>query len=199
MASLETFGKCKCGEYNPLSGVNCSGCGARLPWAVSTRKATGGYPAAPNSAASGATPRTKAAQAGYWNAALTGAQGSSYMNDPDIDFTPMTPMSRADHYCPSCGTGLSRTQDVCPRCRHMKSFTRADLRLTAMVSGLVVAGFLLGVVWTSFLVTYLQTGKWPFQSSTPTTQVTPAKKAPPKAPVANPAPPRPEYSGTPGR
>lgn len=197
MTTIETFGKCKCGEYSPFSAIVCDSCGARLPWASAPRapKSGGGYTMPPNSAMAASTPRTQATQAAYWNTA-TGAAGSAarYANDPDIDFTPLSPMSQADHYCPSCGLGLSRAQDVCPRCRHMKSFTTADLRLSLMVAALITTGFLLGVVWCSFLVTYLQTGKWPMQSATTITQKAPVKKAPSK-----PALPPPSYAGTPAR
>ncbi len=199
MTTIETFGKCKCGEYNPFSGIVCNSCGARLPWTATPRApkpGSGTYTLPPNSAMAAATPRTQAAQAGYWNSA-TGASAvgaTAYANAPDIDFTPLSPMTRPDHYCPSCGMALSRAQDVCPRCRHMKSFTTADLRLTLMVGALITTGFLLGVVWTSILVNYLQTGKFPLQSATTVTQKAPAKKAP-----AKPALPPPNYSGTPAR
>lgn len=197
MTTIETFGKCKCGEYSPLSAIACASCGARLPWASTPRAPKpSAYKLPPNSAMAAASPRTQAAQAGYWNSATgtSAASAAAYANDPDIDFTPMSPMTRPDHYCASCGMGLSRAQDVCPRCRHMKSFTTADLRLSLMVGGLITMGFLLGVVWCSVLVTYIQTGKWPLQSTTATTQKAPVKKAP-----AKPALPPPNYSGTPAR
>ena len=199
MTSIETFGKCKCGEYSALSAVVCDSCGARLPWAAAPRKskASGGYPAAPpNSAVASVTTRTQMAQAGYWNSALGGAgaaAASNYGTDPDIDFTPLSPMTRVDRYCPSCGMGLSRSQERCPRCRHMPNFTRADLRLSLMVGALITTGFLLGVVWCSFLVAYLQTGKWPLISYPTTTQTAPAKKTPDKPK------PAPEYRGTPAQ
>ena len=192
MTTVETFGKCKCGEYSPLSAVVCDSCGARLPWAAAPRSAKAGS-AAPNSAVASVTTRTQMAQAGYWNSAL-GAVAANHGNDPDIDFTPLSPMSRVDHYCPSCGMGLSRSQERCPRCRHMHNFTRADLRLSLMVGALMTTGFLLGVVWCSFLVSYLQTGKWPWLPPSTTTQTVPAKKAP-----AKPKLPAPDYAGTPAR
>ena len=180
MAIVDTFGKCKCGEFNALSSVTCHGCGSRLPWA--------------NGPSTG-TARTQAAQANYWSAALgaqsgAGARASSYNNDPDIDFTPFGSGAsasgvRAASYCSYCGTGLTAGQPICPSCRHLTTFTKADLRFTVMISTLLVSGFLLGVVWTAVVLNAANTGEWRL----PGVQYTKTQTTPPK--VAKPHQPKP--------
>jgi hypothetical protein len=175
MAIVDTFGKCKCGEFNSLKAVTCHGCGSRLPWAqapIGAKSATAGA-----GAASGA--RTRTAQANYWSNALSGQAaaavgGTSYNNDPDIDFTPFgasagaaagasrgaAGLGGAAFYCSYCGTGLKAGQHVCHSCRHMTMFTKADLRFTVMICTLLVSGFLLGVTWTAVVLNAANTGEW---------------------------------------
>ena len=191
MAIVDTFGKCKCGEFNALSAVTCHGCGLRLPWA---NVPSGGL--ASSAAKSSGAARTHNAQAHYWGAALgsqVGAQAgaSSYNNDPDIDFAPLAG-ARADtksamgisFFCSYCGIGLSDRQHICHRCQHLTTFTKADLRFTVMISSLLVSGFLLGVVWTAVVLNAANTGEWHL----PNVHYTKTQKAPSKKTAAKPAP-----------
>lgn len=185
MAIVDTFGKCKCGEFNSLNAVSCHGCGSRLPWA--------NMPSGGAKSATG-TGRTQANQTNYWSAALSGQSGAvggatSYNNDPDIDFTPLgsgavasggSGLGGAAFYCSYCGTGLKAGQAICHRCRHMTTFTKADLRFTMMISALLVSGFLLGVVWTAVVLNAANTGEWRL----PGVQYTKTKVAPVQKPVA---------------
>ncbi len=186
MPIVDTFGKCKCGEFNALSAVTCHGCGARLPWA---NMPSGRVKSATTAA------RTQNAQSNYWGAALSGQTGaaagaSSYNNDPDIDFTPLGSGATASglgaaSYCSYCGTGLKPAQAICHSCRHMTAFTKADLRFTVMISSLLVSGFLLGVVWTAVVLNAAHTGEWRL----PGVQYTKTQTMPVKKPLAKPAQP----------
>ncbi len=195
MAIVDTFGKCKCGEFNAISAVTCHSCGSRLPWA-------NGPSGAAKSATAGtiAGARTQTAQANYWSAALTGqssaAGASSYNNDPDIDFTPFgsgapasggSGLGGAAFYCSYCGSGLQAGQAICHRCRHMTTFTKADLRFTVMISSLLVSGFLLGVVWTAVVLNAANTGEWHL----PNVHYTKSQPAPIKKPITKPTKPTP--------
>lgn len=170
MAIVDTFGKCSCGEFNAMSAMKCHSCGERLPWV---------------SAHALGTARGQVAQASYWSAALSGqgtavgggsgASGTtvgsaSYNNDPDINFTPLGGgnvgnsgsggLGGAAFYCSHCGSGLKAGQHICHSCRHLTTFTKADLRFTLMISTLLVSGFLLGVVWTAVVINAANTGEW---------------------------------------
>ncbi|HEY0076298.1 MAG TPA: hypothetical protein VGB77_19520 [Abditibacteriaceae bacterium] len=172
MAIVDTFGKCSCGEFNAMTAMKCHSCGERLPW-VSPH-------------ALGAA-RGQVAQSSYWSAALSGqgtpvggvasggasgaaAGSASYNNDPDINFTPLgggnvgnsggSGLGSASFYCSHCGSGLKAGQHICHSCRHLTTFTRADLRFTIMISSLLVSGFLLGVVWTAVVINAANTGEW---------------------------------------
>jgi predicted nucleic acid-binding Zn ribbon protein len=198
MTTIETYGKCKCGEFNSLGEVVCGSCGARLPWAPTPR---GAQNVASKTASTlppfipGITTRAQTAQAGYWNTALTGQRGAPGYNDPDIDFSPLA-SSRAPHanddadmYCTACGTGLKAGQTVCHRCRRLTNYTRADLRFSMLVSSLVVTGFVLGALWCAIIINFFHTGAWTMpgvsfnttQKATP--QKAPAKPAPKPTPV----------------
>lgn len=217
MAIVETFGKCKCGEFNAMEAVACHSCGARLPWAKAGRSSarssssTGGYGSPAARAAAGVA----GAQAGYWDTALTGqssptsrpnyygATAAASTNDPDIDFTPFGSSAggsvksggagNASFFCTHCGTGLSAGQKVCHSCRRLTTFTRADLGFTMMVSTLVTTGFVLGAIWCAIVINYVNTGEW-HMPGTPAKTTRVETKPQPKA---KPTQPGPKYSGTP--
>lgn len=192
MAIIDTFGKCKCGEFNALSAVTCHGCGSRLPWATM-----------PSAGSASAGTQKQSSQANYWSSALggqsaTAAGAATYSNDPDIDFTPLSGVASApvpvplgakgalgiDFFCSHCGIGLTSKQHICHRCRHLTTFTKADLRFTVMISSILVSGFLLGVVWTAVVLNAANTGEFRL----PGVYYTKSQPAPVKKPVVKPKP-----------
>ena len=196
MAIIDTFGKCSCGEFNAMTAMKCHSCGSRLPWVS-------------DHALSAA--RGQVAQASYWGAALSGAgatgatggtasaatASASYSNDPDIDFTPLAGgisgnagssgrnMSGGAFYCTHCGSDLKVGQHICHNCRHLTTFTKADLRFTILISTLLVSGFLLGVVWTAVVINAANTGEWRL----PAVKFTKTQNAPVKKPATKPSKP----------
>ena len=192
MAIIDTFGKCSCGEFNAMTAMKCHTCGERLPW-VSDHALS--------------SARGQVAQASYWGAALSGTGpmagatavaaplgNASYNNDPDINFAPLGAGnsgssgsavggagSSAAFYCTHCGSDLKAGQHICHRCRHLTTFTKADLRFTVLISTLLVSGFLLGVVWTAVVINASNTGEWrlptvKFSKTPTTTTIKPASK-----------------------
>jgi hypothetical protein len=189
MAIVDTFGKCACGEFNALTAMKCHTCGARLPWVS-------------DHALSAA--RGQVAQASYWSAALSGpgmasatasgggAGAASHNNDPDINSIPLgsgassTGVGGAAFYCTHCGCDLQVGQHICHRCRHLTTFTKADLRFTVMVSTLLVSGFLLGVTWTAVVINASNTGEWRLPSVTFSKTPTATATKPTNKPKSNP-------------
>jgi hypothetical protein len=69
-------------------------------------------------------------------------------------------MAAAYQYCPRCGTGLGRSINFCPVRRKdtvscMLQFDWPLARFSLSIGAVMVGGFLMGVVWCSFLVNYL--------------------------------------------
>jgi hypothetical protein len=89
----------------------------------------------------------------------------------------------AYQYCPRCGTGLSRNTNFCPVCRKdtVSSMFQIDgqlVKLSLNISALVVGGFLLGVVWCSFLINYMAKTSTVTQVSMPPATVIQHKQPP---------------------
>lgn len=134
MATSQTlYSQCDCGTFNASDAALCSHCGATLPWHDPFSM--------PQTAGAATT-----ADAAYWQKAFGLRAGARTVPTSQ----------RATRFCSACGSQLRGGANFCTNCRHkVRGLNGTDARVGLVVGVVLSGGFLLGVVWSSFLMNYL--------------------------------------------
>lgn len=166
MTAQTLYSQCDCGTFNSSDAALCSRCGVTLPW--HDPFATTGAASSTTQAASATAQAAATAAPAYWQKAFHGStQGP--VSSPHV----------ANRFCSQCGTNLRAGANFCPQCRSkVRRLDGTDTRVALLCGGMIAGGFLIGVVWCSFLINRFNPNAVPGTHAPQTTQTQTAKPLP---------------------